>query len=101
LAHEVIFAPEAEDDLVRLYDYIAGEASPGRAYDYVEAIRCYCVDFSMFPQRGTRRDDLRPGLRITGFRRRVTIAFHLNAGTVVIDRIFYGGRDVEGFFAQN
>jgi plasmid stabilization system protein ParE len=55
----------------------------------------------MFPQRGARRDDLRPGLRSTGFRRRVTIAFHLNAGTVVIDRVFYGGRDVEGFFAQD
>jgi toxin ParE1/3/4 len=39
---------------------------------------------------------LRPGLRIIGFERRVTIAFHIAPETVVIDRIFYAGRDIEG-----
>src|SRR4030088_3019101 len=47
----------------------------------------------MFPERGTRRDDLRPGLRVTGFERRVTIAFHVTAEAVIIDRILYGGHD--------
>jgi hypothetical protein len=43
----------------------------------------------MFPERGRRRDDLRPGLRIIGFGRRVTIAFH------VAD---YAGRDLRRAF---
>jgi toxin ParE1/3/4 len=48
----------------------------------------------MFPERGTRRDDLRPDLRVTGVERRVTIAFHVTAEAVIIDRILYGGRDL-------
>jgi hypothetical protein len=35
-----------------------------------------------FLERGTLRDDLRPGLRITTLRRRVTIAFHITDMTV-------------------
>ncbi|MGB5087418.1 MAG: type II toxin-antitoxin system RelE/ParE family toxin [Methylocystis silviterrae] len=48
-----------------------------------------------FPERGTRRDDLRPGLRTIGFRRRVTIAFAVETDAVTIIGIFYGGQDLE------
>jgi toxin ParE1/3/4 len=48
----------------------------------------------MFPERGRRRDDLRPGLRIIGFGRRVTIAFHVTGDRITIDRVLYGGRDL-------
>ena len=47
------------------------------------------------PARGTRRDDIRPGLRTIGFERRATIAFRIVGREVVIIRIFYGGRDFE------
>jgi hypothetical protein len=30
----------------------------------------------------------------------VTIAFHVDPTTVTIDRILYGGREVEGIFAR-
>jgi toxin ParE1/3/4 len=46
-------------------------------------------------ERGRRRDDIRPGLRIIGFERRVTVAFAVEEERVVILRIFYGGRDWE------
>jgi toxin ParE1/3/4 len=42
------------------------------------------------------RNDLRPGLRTVGFEGRVTIAFHVDPNTVTIDRILYGGRDLDG-----
>ena len=48
-----------------------------------------------FPKRGTRRDDIRPGLRTMGFERRATIAFQVTSKEVVIVRIFYGGQDYE------
>jgi toxin ParE1/3/4 len=48
-----------------------------------------------FPERGTRRDDLAPGLRTIGFERRATIAFRVGRTDVVIVRIFYGGQDFE------
>lgn len=44
-------------------------------------------------ERGTRRDDIRPGLRTIGFERRVVIAFHVSARRVEILRFFYGGRN--------
>ena len=98
VALEIIFAPEARDDLLSLYDYIAEHSGPYRAQEYVERLAAYCLGFVPFPDRGTRRDDLRPGLRVIGFERRVTIAFHVTASAVIIDRIFYGGRDWEGLF---
>jgi hypothetical protein len=33
-------------------------------------------------------------LRVVGFERRVAIAFHIGSGTVTVDRILYGGRDL-------
>ena len=90
MAYEVVFAPEARDDLLQLYDYIAAQSGPARA----QRILSYCLGFETFPERGMRRDDVRPGLRIVGFARRVTIAFHISDGTVTIDRVLYAGRDL-------
>ena len=47
-----------------------------------------------FPERGTKRDDLRPGIRIVGFERRILIAFTVLTETVEISQILYGGRDM-------
>lgn len=55
----------------------------------------HCEGFGTFPKRGTRRDDIRPGLRTIGFRRRATIAFTVGDDTVTILGIFYGGQDYE------
>jgi hypothetical protein len=53
VAREVVFAPEAEDDLLQIYDFIADRASPERAYGYAERIRSYCLEFKIF--RPSRR----------------------------------------------
>jgi plasmid stabilization system protein ParE len=55
-------------------------------------------NLSVFPEHGTRRDDLRPGLRILGVERRAVIALQVTADTVTILRILYGGRDLETVF---
>jgi toxin ParE1/3/4 len=39
-----------------------------------------------------------PGLRVTGFERRVTIAFIVTADAVLVEGIFDGGRDFEAEF---
>ena len=96
-AYRVVFAPEAEDDLVSLYEYIAEHGSPVIAARYTEAIVAYCESLATLPHRGTKRDDVRPGLRITNYRRRAVIAFHCDeaAATVSILGVYYGGRDYE------
>ena len=94
MPHRVLFAPEAQNDLKELYLYIAERAGDGRAMAYVERIEAYCQGFSDFPERGTRRDDLFPRLRIVGFEGRVTLAFLVGTDTVSFLRILYGGRDL-------
>jgi toxin ParE1/3/4 len=95
VAREVVFAPEARDDLLELYEYIARQAGVARARAFTDRILSYCLGLTMFPERGRRRNELRPGLRIIGFGRRVTIAFHAAADRITIDRVLYGGRDLK------
>ncbi|MEM5501433.1 hypothetical protein WNY59_07505 [Ahrensia kielensis] len=44
------------------------------------------------------RDDIRSGLRIVGFEKRLTIAFIVSNTNVTILRIFYGGKNWEDEF---
>jgi toxin ParE1/3/4 len=96
----VVFTPEAQEDLFGLYDYIADRSSPMRALRYMDRIEKSCTSLSTLPERGTRREDLRPGLRVMGFERRVLIAFQVGYESVAILRILYGGRSVELAFPQ-
>lgn len=98
MTREVIFAPEALDDLLQIYTVIALDAGTGRAQAYTDRIAQHCFDLVTFPKRGTSRDNLRPDLRTTSYRRRVIIAFHVSAAAVTIDRILYGGRDLAAIF---
>ena len=94
-SHSVIFTPEAEKQLVAIYQYVSAEASPAIAERFTASIVDYCEGFDTFPQRGTQRNDLRLGLRIVGYRRRVTIAFAVDTSTVSILGVYYGGQDYE------
>lgn len=100
MTHEVVFAPEAQLDLLDLYDAIAEGGGGERALAYVERVQAACLRLATFPERGTRRDDVRPGLRLIGFERRAVIAFHVGAGRVTIDRVLYGGRDLGTVFSE-
>ena len=93
--YEVSFRPQAEADLFDLYRYIARESGTAVAGAYIDRIETACLALETFPERGTRRDDLRLGLRTMGFERRATIVFQVMEREVIIVRIFYGGRDYE------
>jgi len=95
MPYRVVYSKRAESDLIHLERYIADAGSPANAKMYVEAIVAKCERLAAAPYQGTRRDDLLPGLRTTGFRRRVTIAFRIGAETILIAGIFYGGRSLE------
>lgn len=55
----------------------------------------YCESLSIFPYRGNRRDDLKPGLRVTHHGGNAVIAFVVDpqARVVSILGVYYGGRD--------
>lgn len=89
----VEFAPEARDDLIALYDWIADRAGGRVAMDYIGRIESFCAKFDIASERGTRRDDIRKGLRVVAFERRINVAFVVEDDRVVILRLFNGGRD--------
>ncbi len=91
----VVFSPEALEQLAELYRYIAKAASPDVAAQYTVAIVSYCESLDAFPLRGSQRDDVRPGLRITNYKKRAVIAFDVDTEVVSIIGVFYGGQDYE------
>jgi len=101
MQYTVIFTPEAQEQLATLYHYIAAAASPKIAERYTSAIVTYCEGLQTFPHRGNRRDDIRPGLRITNHKKRAVIAFDVDAERVSIIGVFYGGQDYESVLQPN
>lgn len=97
----VEFAPEAREDLIALYDWVADATSPETAVGYIGRIEKFISSFDVASERGTRRDDVRPGIRTIGFERRITIAFVVDEERVSILRIFYAGRDWEGVLSEH
>jgi toxin ParE1/3/4 len=95
--HNVIYEPEARNDLFDIYDFIAERADPVTAFNYVERIQASCESLATFPLRGTAADDIRPGLRFVGFERRVSIASAVVGRSVRILRVLYGGRNLTKF----
>lgn len=93
--YRVIFAPEAVAQLEALYVYVAQAAGPHAANRYIDAIVCYCEGLYVSPLRGMRREDIRPGLRITNYKKRVVIAFAVEGDLVSVLGIYYGGQDYE------
>ena len=94
----VVYSPQAEAQLLALFAQIALAASPRIAARYTDAIVRQCESLGTFPMRGTQRDDLYPGLRVFGFRKRVSIAFEVAKGLVTIADVFYGRQNLETSF---
>lgn len=95
MPYTVVFSPEAEEQLVELYRYVAQANSPEVAAEFTDAIIAHCEKLKDFPMRGIMRDDIRPGLRITHFKKRTIIAFTVLDDTVVVLGFSYGGQNYE------
>ena len=101
MIYRIIYAPEAQDQLLKLHDYILSASSPEIAERYIDGIVSYCESLNIFPLRGMKRDDLRPGVRITHYKKRCVIAFKVFADQVLILGIFYGGQNYEVQFKDD
>jgi plasmid stabilization system protein ParE len=97
MAYRIVVTREARDQLDNLHSYISTAADMATASKFTDGIIHHIAGLTEFPERGTPRDDLRPGLRTLAWRRRVTIAFVVEEAEVVIIGVFYGGRDFESF----
>ncbi len=86
------FGRKAREDLLALYDHIAADAGAERGMDYAGRVERACLGLADFPARGAPRDDIRPGLRVLAFQRRVLIGYTVADAEVRILRNLYGGR---------
>jgi toxin ParE1/3/4 len=93
------YTPEAEQQLNALDDWITEKASPEVAQRFVSAILDFVDGILDFPCAGRPRDDVRPGMRTTAFRKRTLIAYAVDesSGDLVVNvlGVFHGGQDWE------
>lgn len=93
------YTPEAQQQLHALDDWITEKASRDVAQRFVSAI-LDCIDgILVFPRAGRARDDIRPGMRTTTFKKRTVIAYEVDesSGELVVNvlGVFHGGQDWE------
>jgi toxin ParE1/3/4 len=87
---------DAKADLRGIYTFIrknGGSAATARGY--INRLLGFLSGFDIFPHRGSLREHIRPGLRIVGFERRISVAFIVEDNEVVILRLLYGGQQFE------
>lgn len=77
--------------------YVAERAGERIALAFLDRIEAACLSLADAPFRGTRRDELRPGLRTFGVDRRISVLFVVDAELrrVVILGVLYGGRNID------
>ncbi len=91
---EIVYTPEARDDMASIFWYIAAH-DPGAADRYIQEIRHACGNLALMPHMGIERYDLRQGIRIFPFNRRVIIVYEARDAFLNILRVFHKGRDYE------
>jgi toxin ParE1/3/4 len=96
--YEIIWRPEARDDLFTIYDWLADRADPETAIAYTSRIESFLQRLRIFPNRGTPRFDVSSGLRTVTFERRVIIAYRVENRMVHVVRLIDSGRDFSKTF---
>lgn len=92
--YPVRLSAEAETDFAEIYRFVRRKsASATIARNYVRRIRAFVAELELFPERGTVRANVREDLRIVGFERRVSVAFVVEEGEVIVLRVLYAGQD--------
>lgn len=85
-------------DLDEIYDWIADRSDPETARNYVGRILRFCGSLQDFPERGTPRKHLAPGVRTIAFEGRATVAYRSDKDKVTILRVLHYGRDLGSVF---
>ena len=100
MVHRIAFHADAEAEIDKLYELLLAEAGPAIAGNYVGGIYDLIEGLRTFPERGSLREGKLTGLRIVGYRRRVSIAFSVQKDVIYVLGVFYGGRDVQSLLEE-
>lgn len=94
---QVIFTPEADEDLRRIGVFITEKANEDLAFAMVLSIVEKCQTLASFPLAGTRRDELLPDLRSFVVDPYVFFYLPLADGIAVL-RVLHSAQDADRVF---
>jgi toxin ParE1/3/4 len=96
----VLWSPEAEEDMLEIWSYVAHEASPAFADRQLREIYERCATLESWPNAGRPRDELRTGIRSFPMASYV-IFYEIAEKNIWIVRVLHGNRDIETIFARS
>ena len=99
-AYSVLFERRARDQLAAIERWIAERAGADTARRIGDELIGRCLALASFPERGSPRDDVRPGLRTLAHRRRYTIGYVVTGERVVILGIIGRGLPLEALIER-
>ena len=82
--YPVLFERRVQGQLAAIERWIAERADADTAARIRDELIDRCLTLAHFPERGSPRDDVRPGLRTLPHRRRYTIGYLFTGDRVVI-----------------
>ena len=93
----IVSRPEAQADILELWDYIAASSGDTRADQFIDRIRGAMNTLAENPGIGRPRDELRDGLRSHPVGRYLIFYSPIPNGVEIV-RVVYGGRDLPAVF---
>jgi toxin ParE1/3/4 len=98
MSYRVEISAPAHNDLVDVREWIMSETNAETAEQYIDRVKARLGRLTDFPNRGTPRSDLAPGLRTLSFERRLIIAYRVELEIVRIVRVVDAKRDLRRLF---
>ena len=99
------YSPEAQQHLNELDDWITKAASAEIPQRFVSAILDHVDGILVFPLAGRARDDVRPGMRTTTFKKKTLVAYEVDESSdelvVNVFGVFHGGQDWEAALSED
>jgi len=96
----ISLSPEADEDLIEIWGYLAREASERVADRQLHEIDVACSRLNAWPYSRRKRDDLLPGMRSVPVHSYV-VFYRIRDDAVEIVRVLHGRRDIAAIFAKN
>lgn len=95
----VNLSPEADEDLLEIWGYLAQEASARVADRQLREIDEACAMLKAWPYSGRKRDELIAGMRSVPVHPYI-LFYRIEAEAIEIIRILHGRRDIVSIFAD-
>src|ERR1700693_4832937 len=95
----VDWSPEAEHDLLAVWNYLAREASPDVADEQLRSLDRACEALAQWPHSGRARDELFRGVRSIAVEAYV-VFYRVEDSAIEIIRGLHERRDVDAIFSR-